>query len=199
MANFAAVEDIAAFLQLDISTDEQKAAANRALVEATAAIRNYTRQHLELVEDETITLDGKGGVRLFLPQLPVVDVSQVVEDGETLTPGSDEDYVLGGNGIIHRMGGSRWPTTPQSITVTYSHGYETLPDDIVAVATRAAARAYQSGLRAAEDEGIDVESKSLGDFSVAYGSPGGGEGTMGASGARMLLMSEKDILNEYRV
>jgi hypothetical protein len=41
-----------------------------------------------------------------------------------------------------------------------------------------------------------IESKSLGDFSVSYGS--GGDLSMGVSGARMLLMSEKDVLDKYR-
>lgn len=198
MANFATVNDIAAFLQVDITTAEQIAAANRALTEATAAIRNYCRQFLELVEDEEIVLDGHGGTRLFLPQLPVLEVSAVVEDGEALTPATD--YKLGQYGILHRVGGYRWPREVQVIAITYSHGYETLPDDIVAVATRAAARAYQSGLRASDEEGVlGVQAKSLGDFSVQYGAESVTEGSMGASAARMLLLSEKDILNTYRV
>lgn len=201
MANFATVADIAAFLQVEIATEEQIAAANRALTEATAAIRNYTRQYLELVEDEEITLDGHGGMRLFLPQLPVVSVSAVVEDDETLT--ANEDYKLGQYGILYRLGGYRWPREVQIVAVTYSHGYDPLPDDIVAVATRAAARAYQSGLRASDDEGVlGVSSKSLGDYSVSFaGEQGGGqgEGVMGASAARLLLWSEKDMLNEYRL
>jgi len=43
-----------------------------------------------------------------------------------------------------------------------------------------------------------VASKSLGDYAVAYTGQSFNEGTMGASGARMLLMSEKDILDKYR-
>lgn len=200
MANFAEISDIEAFLQVTISTAGQIAAANRALSEATAAIRNYTRQFLELVADETITLDSPGGERLFLPELPVAEVSEVVEDGTVLTPG--DHYKLGQNGILHRIG-ARWAKGIQIVEVTYSHGYAELPDDIVAIATRAAARAYQAGLRASDDEGVmGVSSKSLGDFSVAFSgeqSGGAGEGVMGASAARMLLMSEKDILNAYRV
>lgn len=200
MGEFATVADIAAFLQVQIDDPEQVASANRALAEATAAVRNYTRQFLELVTDEAITLDVQGGTRLFLPQLPVIEVSEVVEDDETLVAG--EDYKLGQHGVLHRLGGFRWASGVQIVTVTYSHGYGTLPDAIVSVATRAAARAYQSGLRAAEDEGvIGVASKSLGDFSQSASSEQGfaGQGVMGASAARMLLLSEKDILNEYRV
>ncbi len=200
MADFATVADIANFLQVSISTAEQSAAARRALTEASQAIRNYCRQHLELVEDDEVTLDSKGGARLFLPELPVLEVSEVIEDGVTLTV--DDEYKLGAHGILHRIG-ARWKKGVQMIQVTYSHGYAELPDDIVAVATRAASRAYQSGLRAAGDEALlGVQSKSLGDFSVAYASEqggGAGEGVMGASAARMLLLSEKDMLNEYRL
>jgi len=46
-----------------------------------------------------------------------------------------------------------------------------------------------------------VASKGLGDYSVSFASEAGGgvgEGLMGVSGARMLLLSEKDILDRYR-
>jgi hypothetical protein len=59
---------------------------------------------------------------------------------------------------------------------------------------------YQAGLRAAETAGVPgVVSKSLGDFAVTFGGESVVEGTMGASGARMLLLSEKDLLNRYRL
>lgn len=199
MANFATIEDIEAFLQIEIATPTQIAAATRALTEVTAAIRNYCRQYIEYINDE-ITLDSAGGARLFLPELPVVSVDSVVEDGETLVVG--DDYKLGQYGILYRVG-RRWAAGVQIVTVTYSHGYSQIPDDIVAVATRAASRAYQAGLRASEDDAaLGVASKSLGDYSVSYGSEqggGAGEGQMGASGARTLLLSEKDLLDKYRV
>lgn len=201
MANFAEVGDMVNFLQLAIETPEQVAAANRALVEATAAIKNYCNQQIELVEDDEITLDGTGWRRLFLPELPVTAVVSVEEDGEALTV--TDDYKLGQHGILHRVGGN-WPAGIQIVTITYSHGCAEIPDDIVAVCTRAASRAYQAGLKAAETEGVPgISSKSLGDFSVAFSSEplgaAAGEGLMGVSAARMLLLSEKDILNRYRL
>lgn len=200
MANFALLSDIEDFLQTEIDTPAKAASAKRALVEATAAIRNYTRQHIEYVEDETITLDCAGGTKLFLPELPVVEVSAVVEDDETLTV--TDDYKLGQYGILHRIN-AKWASGIQIITVTYSHGYSQIPDDIIAVATSAASRRYQMGLRSADSQGVPgIASKSLGDFSVSFQSEAGGgvgEGIMGASAARMLLLSEKDILDRYRV
>jgi hypothetical protein len=201
MASFATLADVADFLQVEISEPGQVASVEAALQAATAAIRSYCRQEISLITDETITLDSSGGTRIFLPELPVISVSQVVEDGETLTAGTD--YKLGQHGILHRLG-RKWSAGIQNITVTYSHGYATIPDDIVAVCTRAASRAYQAGLRASDAGGVlGVASRQLGDFSVSYTAEtvggGVGEGVMGASSARMLLMSEKDLLDRYRV
>jgi hypothetical protein len=200
MTDFATVEDVESFLQVDIDETLQIIATARALTEASASIRNYARQYLERVDDEDITLDSTGGTRLFLPELPVLNVSKVVEDGVTLTKG--DDYKLGQYGILHRIG-QKWAKGIQNITITYTHGYDVIPDDIVAICTRAASRAYQAGVRAADSDGLmGVASKSLGDFSVAFASESGGgtgEGIMGASAARMLLLSEKDTLDKYRI
>lgn len=199
MADFALVADIEAFLQVEISSDPVKTvSAQAALRDASAAIRNYTRQFLELVEDEKITLDSGGGPRIYLPELPVVEVSSVVEDGDALT--DQDDFKLGQFGILHRIG-KRWKSGIQIIEIIYSHGYTTIPDDLISVCVRAASRFYQAGLKAAADEAIPgIASKSLGDFSVSYsGDASSNDGLMGASGARFLLYSEKDILNRYRV
>jgi len=196
---FCTLVDLEQFLQVDIDDADKVASANRAIVEATVAIQNYCRQQIELAEDEEITLDSAGGTRVFLPELPVIDVSVVVEDDETLDV--DDDYKLGQHGILHRVG-AYWTSGIQIVQITYSHGYATIPDDVVSICARAAARAYQAGLRAAEVEGVPgVASKSLGDYAVAFGAEAGGsqEGVLGASAAPILLRSEKRILDRYRV
>ena len=199
MADFATAADVEALLQITLDTVAKATAVERALGAATAAIRNYTKQHLSRVAGDTVTLDSAGGHRLLLPELPVISVAAVVEDGAALTAGTD--YKLGQHGILYRLN-RPWACGIQIVQVTYTHGYDPLPDDIVDVATRAAARVYQAGLRAAEDDGVPgVSSKSLGDFSVSFASDAGGgvgEGMMGASAARPLLLSEKDLLNRYR-
>jgi hypothetical protein len=197
VANFATVADVEAFLQLEL-TGDQTVAVERALTEATAAIRNYCRQHISLVEDDEVTLYPFGGYRLFLPELPVLAVSVVEEDGTLLEASG---YVWERYGVLLRYPWARWVAGNRTVRVVYDHGYATIPDDVVAVATRAAARAFQAGMRAAEAGGVmGISSKSLGDFSVSYTAEGGAaEGIMGASAARMLLMSEKEILNRYRI
>ena len=198
MADFCTIADLVALLQIEIEYDD--VSAQRAITEATAAIRNYCQQTIELVEDDEYTFDVRPARwNLLLPELPVIEVSGVVEDGETLV--EDDDYQLANYGQLVRVG-RRWAAGIQIVTVTYAHGYETIPDDVVAVCTRAAARGYQAGLRSADSDGVPgVASKGLGDFTVSFvGETGGGvgEGVMGASAARMLLLSEKDVLAAYR-
>jgi len=190
---------VANLLQIEITDADKVTSCERAITEATAAIRNYCHQYIELVSGDEITLDCAGGTRLFLPELPVVSVASVVEDDEALTV--DDDYKLGQWGILHRVSRD-WEAGIQIVTITYTHGYATLPDDVVAVCARAAGRVFQVGLRSDDTDGVPgVAAKGLGDFSVSYTSEVGGgvgEGLMGVSGARMLLLSEKDILDRYR-
>lgn len=201
MADFCTVANVEDLLQIEITDGDKIDSCERAITGATAAIRNYCHQHIELVEDDEITLDVWAPCwNIVLPEMPVVSVASVIEDGEALVAGTDEDYVLARHGQLVRRG-ARWTAGPQILTVVYTHGYDPIPDDIVDVCTRAAARVYQSGLRASEDEGVPgIASKQLGDFAVSYSSGGGGvgEGVMGVSGSRMLLLSEKDILDKYR-
>jgi hypothetical protein len=197
MSMFCSVEDVAALLQMEL--DEYNPSVRRAILEASAAIQNYCHQTLELVEDDVASYMFAQGPRLFLPEVPVNEVSEVIEDGEELT--ETEDYLLADHGVLHRVG-QNWAGNTALIQVTYSHGYATLPDDLVAVATRAAARSYQAGLRAANANGVPgISSTTLGDYSVSFTGEGGGQtdGVMGVSAAAMLLRSEKEILDRYRV
>jgi hypothetical protein len=192
---FCAISDIEQFLQIAVPA-LKLAAANRAITEATAAIQNYTHQVLEAVVADTITLDCTGGRRLFLPELPVTSLGSVTEDGDLLVV--DDDYKLGEHGILHRIG-DYWTVGIQIIEVVYSHGYTVIPDDIVSIATRAASRAYQAGLRAEEMSAVPgITALSLGDYSVSFGGEGAGEGVLGASAAPLLLKSEKERLDKYR-
>jgi len=199
MAEFCSVVDLEHFLQIDIPDTSVDASAERAIQEASVAIQNYCRQQIEQIEDDEIILDSGGGRRLFLPELPVVEVSSVVEDGEALV--DDDDYKLGQHGILHRVG-QEWAKGIQIVTITYTHGYEPIPGDVVAICTRAASRAYQAGLKSAETEAVPgVTAMGLGDYSVSFGAEAGGGsgGVLGASAAPLLLRSEKELLNRFRL
>jgi len=200
MATFATIDEIEEFLQITIPA-AKVAAVERALAEATAAIQHYCHQELFLHAGDVITLDvAAAQTKIFLPELLVISVSQVVENGDLLVV--TDDYKLGQWGILHRVA-NYWSEGIQTVEITYTHGYGSdysdLPADLVGVCTRAAARAYQAGLLAEESGGIPgLAGKSLGDYSVTYQQTAATEGTMGASAARVLLLSEKEILNHYR-
>ena len=198
---FCTVADLEAFLQITIA--ESNEAALRAIDEATMAIQNFCGQTIEQVEDDEYTFDVAAGMtKLFLPELPVTAVSSVVEDGTTLT--ADADYKLGLYGILHRIG-RPWKTGVQIVTVTYSHGYPSghaKLETAKSICTRAAARAYQAGLRAAALSGVSgVQAQSIGDYQVQYGAEvSGSDGSLGASAAPILLPSEKAVLaRAYRL
>jgi hypothetical protein len=197
MTNFATVEDIELVIQTPIVGADKIASAEFALLMVSAAVRNYTRQQIDLVADDEITLDSVGGKFIFLPELPVVGVAEVFENGILLV--ATTDYGLTQYGILARVG-RPWLRGLQYVAVKYTHGYAVIPDDIRGVTARAASRLYQAGLRAAESDGVlGVVSKSLGDFAVTFGGESNSEGTLGASGARLLILSEKDLLDKYRV
>lgn len=192
------IADIEQFLQLSLSNIE---AAEAAIAEATAAIRNYTNQHITAVENDAVTLTVPPFRRqILLPELPVTAVASVVEDGTTLVVG--DDYRWTSAGILERVGGN-WDFGWQKVVVTYSHGYATIPDDVRHVCARMAARRYQAGLRSSATAGVSgIQSQTIPDYAVSYAADTQGPAgavMLGASGAMLLLPSEKALLNRYRV
>jgi len=101
------------------------------------------------VTDETITLDGNGTFWLFLPSLHVIAVSAVVvtnPDGSTYTatigPGLN-DVGWSENGTLtwqSSCNGGAWPEMQQSVSVTYSGGYATIPADLQAALDKLSSR-----------------------------------------------------------
>jgi len=199
MAEFCTVEDVSTLLQIDIVEPVQVAAVLQAIKDASAAIQNYCRQIIVYVEDDEVELDGNGYQWMLLPELPVLSISKVIENDVTLV--ENVDYKLGNFGLLYRLKGV-WLKGPRTIQLTYTHGYATIPDDIVSICIRAAARTFQAGLVSAGNEGLlGIASKQLGDFSVSFVTPGSSSdgGSVGVSGSRLLLMSEKDILDRYKM
>lgn len=168
---FATAADLASFLGVTIAAGADTNRANLLLQLATAEIQAYCEQKLSLVTSETITIRGLNGALILLPELPVVSVATVVEDGVTLTV--DTDYRLEPYGILRRLSGTSfigwspyfavWPTT-FNVAVTYTHGYATIPVDLKAICLETAARQWSNPL--------EVESESITNYSVTYGSAG---------------------------
>lgn len=198
MTDFCSVNDVAVFLGLDLLDDD--AQVLQAITEASAVIRNYCKQEISKVEETAEFFDGGLGDKLFLTQLPVIEVVLVEEDGRLLV--ADQDYKLGNNGIIYRTW-RNWASGIRNIKVTYSHGHDAIPEEVKGVCVRSVARLYQAQLKAKKTDGAaGVTGVSVGNFSMSFegeGNSGSDGSSKGISAARTLLASEKEILNKYRL
>lgn len=127
--SFATPADLAAYLQRDAFTGSDLTSAQLALDIASAVVRERTGQDFTVGTD-TITLDTYGDEDVLLPQLPVTDVALVTtrNRGETATTARavNTDYEVRG-GRLRWVGIGAWP---YEVTVTYTHGYAEIPDDV---------------------------------------------------------------------
>ncbi len=139
--------DLAAYTGQDIPD----AQAGLALRLASGMVRRYTGQTITRVVDDTVVLRG-GWPVLYLPQRPVI-----VDDTHDLTVTELGDAglpdLLLADGITFTRCAEEltrdcgvWAARVQ---VTYSHGYASVPDDILAVVLDVAARSTSNpaGLR----------------------------------------------------
>lgn len=88
------------------------------------------------IERQVLTdeeFDGDGSRLLKLPTLHLVSVEEVRVDDEAVT-----DYRTSRKGMLSRLRG--WPRGFGRIHVSFTHGYETVPDHIVALVVAIAAR-----------------------------------------------------------
>lgn len=177
MAALATVADLEDYLQVDLdATDELRATTLLDL--ASGLIRRVAGQTFDQVADDQVTLEATYTNRLLLPQLPVTAISSVVTNSVTLTENLHYETVLPA-GIIRRLSTGRWnyPTT-----VTYTHGYATIPDDLRAICVEMAARAWVNPR--------GLQSEQIGNYSARWGSTG-------VTGIGLDEMEEKVIMS-YR-
>jgi hypothetical protein len=162
MASLATPSQLASRLQQDVDT----ATAQLALDGASGLVRAIARQQFDFVSQETVVL--RGGERvLTLPQRPLVvdsgpNLLTVVELGEfggiNMTMVENRDFSRIGNELTRGypwwwnqtqrlMGYPRalplgvW--TPR-VQVTYSHGYTTIPDDVLSCVLDAGSVLYDN-------------------------------------------------------
>lgn len=149
-----------------------------ALENADSYIKGMLGQSIESATT-TVALEANGRRRLQLPEVPVTAVTAVTMGlpAVAFTP-----YRFTTDGGLYRTDRYGWPSAG-AVTVTYTHGYVVIPDDLVALACRVA-----RGL--ASDVG-DVRSESVGSYSITY--------LRSATGERQLLSDEdRTILDRYR-
>lgn len=198
MAQFALADELGDFLGRTLKP-EQVPRADVLLQLASAAIQAEARQQLELVENEQAELRGNWSHKLWLPERPVTAVS-----GITIRHGSIfvNDWVLQENndyrwdrlGLVRRVSyitgrllapvSGYWGGDMAVVDVTYSHGFEVIPDDLRGVCLQAAARAFSNPI------GVEAEAVTNA-YSVQYGAHASG-------GPVALTESELKIVRRYR-
>ncbi len=137
MPAFASPAELASYLQQDVDT----ATAALLLDMAAGIIQAETRQTLSLVTNDTVSLAGLAA-DVFLPQSPVVSVGAVTAAYFAVPPVAyavNLDYSVRGGMLSWRRGGW-WPDT---VNVTYTHGYAVIPSDVKAACVAIAAESYQ--------------------------------------------------------
>lgn len=181
----ATVEQLEARLGHTVDADR----ATALLEDASAIVRGYTRQHFSRVEDDEVTLPVSNG-KIVLPQRPADKPTVVARvDGTGFFPASA--WWWGGVGVVE-FGSPSWVangpsygSAPRSATVTYSHGYEEIPGDVVAVVCQMVARVIEGS----DTHGL--RSESIDDYQYQLG---GGI----VSGAVALVPAEMHSLDRYR-
>ncbi|MGQ5606157.1 hypothetical protein [Streptomyces sp. EKS3.2] len=194
----ASVEELQDYLQQSVPL--APGPAQLALRLASAAIRRHTRQTISFVSGETITTMGGERV-LRLPQRPVVvdadnplTVVELVDASGLEIPATEERDFLRYGAELHR--GQAWPTSrlmgfprrypagiwAPRVRVTYSHGYEEIPDEIVGIALDLAAASMSNPRR--------LRSEASGAVSVTY--------TVETFGTGSLTSDHREILRDFK-
>jgi hypothetical protein len=185
-------DELAAYMRTSISDDDQ-AAAEQALQLAIGLIRGETRQHIDYVEDDTISLTGSWGYDLWLPERPVHSVSAVTVGATTLDVPS---YRVSSNGRLYRGPVSPtvsfqwddvsepWGGSNTLISVTYTHGYQEIPADLRAVCLSLAARRHSNP--------ESLQSETIGSYSYTNQNSEG-------SSSMALLDDERAVCARYRI
>lgn len=152
----------------------------RALEIASELVRAEVRQTVDAVTEEAWTTDGTGSDAIVLPQLPVTEVVTVEVDGEEVT-----DWTLSGAGVLIRDDGY-WPHGRQNVVITYSHGYDVVPEGLQTLVLLVADRIYRTAGASGE-----TESETIGSYSYTRSTtPEAGEG---------LTTDERALAAKYRV
>lgn len=185
MAALATTDDLADRLGRSFSADEAAQAA-LLLDDASAAVRGHTGQ--QFTEDTTTERLRVRNGRVRLAQLPVTDV-----DGVTDIDGNDVAFTWDGGERLDVSSSvpDNWAWEPRKsglayVDVTYTHGYATIPDVIVAVVCQMAGRALG---RPADETGVTQESIAGYSYTV---------GAAAAAGAVGMLADERAVLDRYR-
>ena len=200
--------DVEAIVGIDFSSTVQTSITNNFIPYSDKVIKTYIGYEIEQT-NHTEVLFGDNMRELSLINLPVNSITSIVEDGQTLTEGNENDFVVHPNGRLDRVL-SRWSgSKPRNITVVYNAGYATIPEDIRFTSARISARMVLSALNlgsqakagavdthlADSTNGADmaiVLQERIGDLTVQFADP------LAYFDGELLKESDKYLLAPYK-
>lgn len=174
MTAFATNADLATRLGVTL-TSEMETRADALLADASDVIRDEVGQQITETT-ETITIPGTTDERILLPQRPVISVASVTLDGTELGEGTD--WFLEGNEIVRMPSsitlgvdtiinsefsfplGTGFGWEEQTLTITYTHGYATVPGKVKAICLEMVVRVWVNP--------GSVAREAIGDTSTVY-------------------------------
>lgn len=166
----ATTAQLAAWMQVDPGALPASAATTLEIVSAIVraeARNNFARDTITLTLWPVSTRDIPAQHYVTLPLRPVVSLASVTRDGAPVI------YVRNGERV--------YVTGCMPVSVTFTHGYASVPGDVLAVVLTAAQRVLGNPR--------DLRQETVGSISVTYAAE-----TIGAS----LAPADKDLLGRYR-
>lgn len=187
MDPLATTSDLELLLGRSLTTEEETR-CNGLLPIASAAVRKQSTQDFTQLST-TVRLKSRIGI-YRLPQRPVTEITSVQD-----IDGNDVGYAWEGLEVIdatltgalytfERVVPVRNP--PMTVDITYEHGYETIPDDIIGVVCQVVLRSLGQ-----HPENSGIQQEAIAGYSYSIGSAA-------AAGAVGFLPAEIEILNRYR-
>lgn len=205
MDPLATFDDVNVRMGRDVSADIDR--INALLIDASAAVRSHTgQQFTQVTETKRLRVKSHpntaiepGGHFVILPQRPVTAVTSVhsvagaaipfVWDGAGYSGEGNYDRVYLWANLYGAQGDwqTQYPRPLRDrVDVNYTHGFATIPDEIVGVVCQMVGRALGT-----TPDSSALTDETLGSYSYRIG-------TAAASGAFGMLAAEAAILDEYK-
>lgn len=151
--------------QLDKTlTSEQESLIENIINFVSKYAENYIGRNIKARSSditEYIDIDNEQQI-ITLKNFPIQSITSVVEDGETLTEGENNDYLEYDKlGELYKNS-SYWVQGRKKVVVTYKGGYATIPEDLKQWCINLSVNMYN------EKELGNIKSEKVGDLSVSY-------------------------------
>jgi len=163
--NLATLEYVKSYLGLTGS--DYDSLLTSLVAAASQAIEEYCRREFNSAE-RTEYHDGRGAASLLLNQWPVSDIASIYDDlNRDFTSGTvvdSDDYTFEPKSGRVRLLQGRFQDGVRNVKVTYTAGYENVPDDVAQACALLAAAWFNKGRQG----GDGLADETLGDYRATY-------------------------------